>query len=192
MTWGRNVTEYHTIYTVLKDFSLPLAALIWAVYSWYRDNKRVLSIRQVGDSFSDRISSPLNGMTAYSIEVAITNDSPRANIVVAYYSLELPWKDDTLDPLPDPVDPMESDPTSTDYKIHPESIHVPREIVLNHRRYQNGRLGPGEAFRGYFLAKGEAPIPQDLRGLRCIEARFVVQDTRGKEYCSRPMYLHQH
>ncbi|MFZ3265191.1 MAG: hypothetical protein WA172_14400 [Terriglobales bacterium] len=48
-------------------------------------------------------------MTNYSVEVAITNDSPRANIVVAYYSLELPWKDDALDPLPDPI---EFDPPS--------------------------------------------------------------------------------
>ncbi|MFZ0317507.1 MAG: hypothetical protein WAL56_00140, partial [Candidatus Sulfotelmatobacter sp.] len=85
-----------TLYTVLKDFSLPLVALIWAVYSWSRENKRVLSIRQVGDQFSDRIAS--NGMTTFSIEVVVTNDSPRANIVIAYYDLELPWQDDELDP----------------------------------------------------------------------------------------------
>lgn len=81
-----------TICTILKSFSLPLAALIWAVYSWHRDNKRVLSIRQVGDSFSDRIAAAPDSLTTFSIEVAITNDSPRANIVIAYYELVLPWK----------------------------------------------------------------------------------------------------
>ena len=160
--------------------------LIWAVYSWYRDNKRVLSIRQVGTSFSDRISSGPGGAMNFSIELAITNDSPRANIVIAYYSLELPWKDDDLDPL---LDPTEFDPPSEFYQIHPESIQVSRETVINHRRYQNGKLSPGEAFRGHFLARGGNPIPEDLRQTE-VEARFVVEDTRGNEYRSGPIYLH--
>ncbi len=108
-TDARQVTGYSKLYTVLKDFSIPLAALIWVVVSWYRDNRRILSIRQVGDQYSDRITSRPDSLTNYSVEVAITNDSPRANIVVAYYSLELPWKDDALDPLPDPI---EFDPPS--------------------------------------------------------------------------------
>lgn len=176
-----------TLYTILKDFSLPLVALIWAVYSWYRDNKQVLSIRQVGDEFSDRVTS--NGMTTFSIEVVVTNDSPRANIVIAYYDLELPWEDDDFDPL---FDRGELEPPSELYTIHPESIQVERDKVLNHRRYQNGKLGPGEAFRGYFLAKGGSPIPEDLRRRERVEVRFTVQDTKGKEYRSGPMYLHLH
>jgi hypothetical protein len=175
-------------YTVLKDFSLPLAALIWAVFSWHRDNKRLLSIRQVGDSLSDRIAAP-NGITTFSIEVVITNDSPRANVVIAYYDLELPWKDDDFDPL---FDPGELDPPSEFYKIHPESIQVSREKVLDHRRYQDGKLGPGEAFRGHFLAKGGSPIPEDLRRTERVEVRFIVEDTRRKQYRSGPMYLHLH
>ncbi len=180
--------ELCRLYTVLKDFSIPLAALIWAVYSYYRDNKRVLSIRQVGHEYSDRITSKPNCMTNYSVEVAITNDSPRVNIVVAYYSLQLPWKDDSLDPL---LDPSEFDPPSQLYEIHPEPIQVERERVLNHRRYQSGKLGPGEAFRGFFLAKGASPVPQDLQNSDPIEVRFVVEDTRGREYRSGPIYLHR-
>jgi hypothetical protein len=81
-----------TLYTILKDFSLPLVALTWAVYSWYRDNKRVLSIRQVGDAYSERVADTPTGITTFSIEVVVTNDSPRTNIVIAYYDLELPRK----------------------------------------------------------------------------------------------------
>jgi len=128
--------EYPKLYTVIKDFSLPFAALIWAVYD-----------------------------------------------------LELPWKDDTLEPL---FDPGELDPPSELYEIHPEPIQVLREKVLNHRRYQDGKLGPGEAFRGYFLAKGECSIPQHLRGRERVEVRFIVEDTRRKQYRSGPMYLHLH
>ncbi len=177
------------IYDFLKDFSLPLAALIWAVYSWYRDNKRVLSIRQVGTFITDRVTSVHGVYTTFCIEVAITNDSPRANIVVAYYDLQLPWKEDELDPLYDPQDLY---PPSDFYQI-PESIKIPRDNVLNHRRYQNGRLAPGEAFRGFFLAKGHNLVPQDLlaatTGLDGIEIRCVVQDTRGRQYRSGPMEL---
>jgi hypothetical protein len=151
--------------------------------------KRVLSIRQLGDSFSDRVAGVPNGLTTFSIEVAITNDSPRANIVIAYYDLVLPWKDDDLELL---FDPGELDPPSGFYQIHPESIQVSRDKVLNHRRYQNGKLGPGEAFRGHFLAKGGSPIPEDLRSTECVEVRFVVEDTRRNQYRSGPMYLHLH
>ncbi len=178
-----------SVYTVLRDFALPLVAVFWAVWSWYLDNHRVLSIRQVGDSFSDRIAGAPDSLTTFSIEVAITNDSPRANIVIAYYDLELPWKDDDLNPLFDPAD---LDPPSGFYQIHPESIHVPRDKVLNHRRYQNGKLGPGEAFRGSFLAKGGSPIPEDLRRKEPVEVRFMVQDTKGRQYRSGAMYLHLH
>jgi len=175
-----------SLYGALKDFSLPLAALVWAVVSWYRDNKRVLSIRQVGDSFSDRIGTVSEVGTSFSIEVAITNDSPRANIVIAYYDLELPWKDDDLNPL---FDPQELDPPSEFYQIHPESIQVPRAKVLNHLRYQNGKLGPGEAFRGHFLARGGSPIPEDLQRTEAIEVRFLVEDTKGNKYRSGPMSM---
>jgi hypothetical protein len=109
--------------------------------------------------------------------------------VIAYYELVLPWKDDDLDPL---FDPRDLDPPSEFYEIHPESIHVPRDKVLNHRRYQNGKLSPGEAFRGSFLAKGGSPIPQDLRRKEPVEVRFIVEDTKGKQYRSDPMYLHLH
>jgi hypothetical protein len=178
-----------SVYTVLRDFALPLVAVFWAVWSWYLDNHRVLSIRQVGDSFSDRIAGAPDSLTTFSIEVAITNDSPRANIVIAYYDLELPWKDVDFHPL---LDPRDFDPPSELYWIHPESIQIPRDKVLNHRRYQNGKLGPGEAFRGYFLAKGGSPIPEDLRKTEAIEVQFVVEDTRGKQYRSGPLFFHYH
>jgi len=177
------------LYTMLKDFSLPLAALIWAIYSWRRDNKRVLSIRQVGSSITDRVTNVDGSFSTFSIEVAITNDSPRANIVVAYYDLELPWKDDELDPL---WDPRELYPPSDSYEVpFPVPHKVPRDSVLNHRRYQNGKLAPGEAFRGYFLARGSKSVPKDLVAQREIETRFIVQDTRGRRYRSDPMTLHR-
>jgi hypothetical protein len=153
-----------TLYTILKDFSLPLVALTWAVYSWYRDNKRVLSIRQVGDAYSERVADTPTGITTFSIEVVVTNDSSRTNIVIACYDLELPRKDDDFDPV---FDPRDLDPPSEFYKIHPESIQVERDKVLNHRRYQNGKLGPVRPFGAISWQKVE------VRFQRIFERRNV-------------------
>lgn len=109
--------------------------------------------------------------------------------MIAYYDIELPWNEPNFDPL---MDPKSLDPPTEHYTIHSVNMQVPREEVLNHRRYQNGRLAPGEAFRGYFLAKGDNPIPDDLKqggGERWIEAKFVVQDTMGRQFRA-PIYLH--
>jgi hypothetical protein len=176
-------------YNFLKDFSLPLLAIIWAVYTYYRQTNRKLFIRQVGDQYSDRIESAPDARTSYSVEVAITNDSAQAAIVIAYYDIEVPWNEPNLDPL---MDPRSTDPPKEFYTIHCFNMQVSREDVLNHRRFQNGKLMPGDTFRGYFLAKGDNPIPDDLRrdsNQRWIEAKFVIQDTKGREYRS-PIYLH--
>jgi hypothetical protein len=177
------------VYKLLKDFSLPLLAIVWAIYTWLRQNRRKLSIRQVGDQYSDRIDSSLNCLTTYSVEVAITNDSPQRTIAIAYYDIELPWNEPNLEPL---FDPRELDPPKDFYTIHNfGKTQVDRDKVLNHRRYQYGKLSPGEAYRGCFLAKGESPLPDDISNGsdRFIQATFVVQDTTGKKY-KAPIYLH--
>jgi hypothetical protein len=175
------------VYRLLKDFSLPLLAIIWAIYSYLRQHRRKLSIRQVGDEFKDSIAYSEQARTSYSIEVATTNDSPQTPIVIAWYSIELPWNEPDLEPVPDPKDT--NDPK--EFYIAPgKGVILHRDNVLNHRRYQNGRLGPGEAFRGFFLATGESSISSDLmsRERPFIKANFVVQDTTGREYKS-PIFL---
>jgi hypothetical protein len=182
------------VYNLLKDFSLPLLAIIWAVYSYLKQNRKKLSIRQLGDQYSNSITSQEGSRTSYSVEVAITNDSPQAPIVIAWYDIELPWNEASLDPLPDPKD-SDKPLDFYSYTTPAFSIQLDRENVLNHRRYQSGKLAPGEGFRGYFLAKGDMPIPNDLaiyekdRCDRFIEAKFVVKDTTGREYKS-PIHLH--
>jgi len=67
------------------------------------------------------------------------------------------------------------------YTIHSINMQVSREEVLNHRRFQNGKLMPGDTFRGYFLAKGDNPIPDDLKrdsNQRRIEARLLYKIQR--------------
>jgi hypothetical protein len=176
-------------YTWLKDIWLPVAALIWGVLAFWRQNRRKLSIRQVGSSITDRVTNFGDLQTLFSIEVAITNESPTANIVIAYYDLELPWKETELEPF---FDPAELDHPTTHYNKPGTSIQIPRENVLNHRRYQNGKLTPGDSLRGFFLAKGASLIPPDLipsDALTPIDVTFVIEDTTGKQYRSKPVHL---
>lgn len=146
----------------------------------------------MGDQYSDAIVSSEGLRTFYSLEVAITDDSPQASIVIAWYEIELPWNEPNFDPLPDPTD---LDSSKSFYTVPVPIQQIDRDQVLNHRRYQSGKLAPGEVLRGYFPAKGDMPIPSNLkitekdRCDRFIDAKFVVQDTTGKEYKS-PIRLH--
>lgn len=168
-------------YSWLKDVWLPVTALIWGGWTYYRQNLRRLSIRQVGGSVTDRVTRVNDTVTTFQVEVAITNDSPHATVVIAYYHLELPWNDPQFEPLPDPV------PRDV-YKMPGSSLEWQREWVINHRRYQFGKLEPGDCFQGLFLARGLNPLPRDLVAKSGIEIQFVVQDTRGKMY-KRPVTL---
>ena len=183
-------TIAHDPYNVLKDFGLPIAVLVWSVLSFWQQNRRKLSIRQVGSSITDKVTRR-ETVTTFRVEVVITNDSPHATIVIAYYNLQLPWNESELIPL---LDPRELVPPDDFYTEYPPGIKTHRDNVLNHRRYQFGKLAPGDAFRGFFIATGSEPIPRDLlsaqeRG-RHIDAYFIVQDTTGKNYRStKPMEL---
>ena len=73
-------------YTVVKDFAVPLTALLWTVFAWCREKWRnVLIVQEDIKMFSvlNRVSE-LQGMptTTFALQVVVTNDSPRANIVI--------------------------------------------------------------------------------------------------------------
>ena len=170
-------------YTVLKDFAVPLTALAWGILIWWRDNRRVLSIHQIGSSITSRVSE-VEGqdITTFALdEIIITNDSPKANIVIAHYDVKPPWADPDIEALPDP---KEGSPASDSYTVYSSDVDHPREWVINHHRFQYGKLAPGDTIRGAFLARGKAPIPRE----RCrqrqngIEVAFVVTDTKGNTY----------
>lgn len=171
-------------YTVLKDFAVPLTALALGICMWWRDNRHILSIGQIGSSVTSRVSD-VEGQctTIFALdEIIITNDSPRSNIVVARYDLKPPWADAEIEILPDP---KEGSPPSDRYTVSGIDIDHPREWVINHHRFQCGKLAPGDTIRGTLLARGRAAVPEDLRGRQGengIEVAFVVTDTKGKTY----------
>jgi hypothetical protein len=110
---------------------------------------------------------------------SITNDSPKATITIASFSVVPPWADKDIEALPDPKQVV---PESDRYTVYGSYIDHPREWTLNHLRFQHGRLQPGDTIRGTFLAKGSNPIPTDLRKNEAIVVEFVVKDTKGNVY----------
>lgn len=169
------------LYTIAKDFAVPITALVWGITTWVRDNRRILSIQQIGSSVTSRIAV-LEGMftTVFVVdEVLITNDSPKATITIASYSVDPPWADLEIEAL---ADPKELVPQSDQYSVFGYHVKYPRKGVINHLRFQDARLQPGDTIRGTFLAKGKNEIPMDLGDGRGIAIEFIVKDTKGKAY----------
>ena len=154
-----------------------LALLAWTVWSWCRSERRVLTIHQHGDNIINCVHHHRDLCTTFMIQVAVTNDSPKRTIVIADYWLEVPWKEDGWWPI---GDPKEMD--QTHYVVYDTFINYPREMGINHRRFEEGRLGPGDTIRGLFFAHGTASIPADLYEHEWIESQFIVTDTEGHRY----------
>ena len=71
-----------------------LAGLTWAVWSWWRNERRVLNIHQHGDNVVNCVHHPRDGCTVLMIQVSVTNNSPKRTVVVKDYWLQVPWNED--------------------------------------------------------------------------------------------------
>ena len=49
------------------------------------------------------------------------------------------------------------------YSIPGSSERYPRDAVINHRSYGEGKLAPGDTIEGYLLGYGYLPIPREIR-----------------------------
>ncbi|MGD0578872.1 MAG: hypothetical protein ABSC08_08080, partial [Bryobacteraceae bacterium] len=86
---------------------IPIAALAWAVFVWRRDNRRRLTIRQVGSNIENVVLA-LDVGAAFILNAAITNDSPKLTIVIHHFDLGLLWCDPEFDWLDDPLERVPS------------------------------------------------------------------------------------
>jgi hypothetical protein len=165
---------------------LTTAGLAWGIYVWRRDNRRVLSVRQTG-GYVENVVLALDGglTTAIMLNTVITNDSPKTTIVIRHFDVELLWKDDEFDWLPDPAEMV---PSGSSYTYSGTFLSYRRDMVLNHHRYEQGKLGPGDSIRGLLMGKSLASIPDDLLHGERVQMRLVVYDTKGKKY-SAPFEL---
>jgi len=157
-----------------------LLGVTFAVWSWLRSERRKLSIQQHGDNIINTVYHRTEFSTLFMLEVSITNDSPKRTIVISHYELEFPWNDPDFSPLRDPADNEEPR-----YHFHDTLIEYPRDMVMNHRRLELGKLNPGDTIKGLFMARGRASIPHDLYQGEWIPVTFIVVDTEGKCYAKK-------
>jgi hypothetical protein len=179
------LTPYVTMFP-LGGWVLTIVALAWGIYVWRRDNRQVLSVRQTGSDIENVVLALDGGLTtAIMLNTVITNDSPKATIVIRHFDVELLWKDEEFDWLPDPAEMV---PCGSSYAYSGTLLSYRRDMVLNHHRYEQGKLGPGDSIRGLLMGKSLASIPDDLLHGDRVQMRLVVYDTKGKKY-SAPFEL---
>ncbi len=160
---------------------LSLMSIGWHIFAWWRDRRRSLIVIQRGNSIINCVMTVEGGATAFIIDLAVINNSPRAHVVIRHFDLELLWNDLQFDWLPDP---LELEGAKEYYSIPGTSITYPREMVLNHRSYDQGKLEPGDVAQGLLLGWGSAEIPKDLRHGSSITMKVSVLDQTGKRHSS--------
>ena len=176
---------YVTMFPIV-GWALAALGLAWGIYVWRGDNQRVLSVRQAGSDVENVVLALNEGLTtAIMLNTVITNDSPKATIVIRHFDVELLWKDDEFDWLPDPAEMV---PSGSSYTYYGTLLSYRRDMVLNHHRYEQGKLGPGDSIRGLLMGKSLASIPDDLLHGDRVQMRLLVYDTKGKKY-SAPFEL---
>jgi len=112
----------------------------------------------------------------------ISNESTRKPAVLAHFQLRLPWKDEYLDLLPDPDEVGKSE-----YVI-PGSTNMlwrySRDMILNHRVDDEGKLDPGDVIEGALLFNGMEPIPVDVPHGSTMEAELRIFLQSGRFFSS--------
>jgi hypothetical protein len=175
------VDVLHTVKPLLPVVAslISLAGFAWAIFVYNRDNRRSLVVRQIGSAVENVILSMNDGLTtAIMLNAVLVNDSSKAVLVIARFELKLLWKDTEFDWL---FDPAEISPAKVHYE-YSSVLKYPRDKVLNHRRYELGKLAPGDSLKGLLMGKGTATIPAEFRQGQTVTMKLVVHDTRGKKY----------
>jgi hypothetical protein len=149
------------------------------VYTSQIERRHRLLIFQRHEDFVNRIEQWEGELTTFVFYVSIINNSLRTPVIILGYDLELEWKDDQFDWLPDPA---ELDPPGKAYKFAGDAVSYPRDEVINHRVFGQGRLVPGEVLEGALLARGYGAIPANYRNGQTIPLKFSVVDQDYKRH----------
>lgn len=169
---------------VISLISLVVAglSLAWNIYNSVAARKGKLSIRHgESDNISNSVFQLHEYVTAFLMDLVISNDSPSRTITIHDMWIEIPWRDEFLNPLADPAE-LGAEKV---YRFSMSSLEYPRDMVINHRKLGHGKLAPGDTLSGMFLLQGTAPVPFDLYGGRWIPVTVCVLDASGKIHRSK-------
>jgi hypothetical protein len=133
------------------------------------DRQVGVEIEQVGGVYDSRIFQLRGGLTAYILDLAITNQTQKT-IYCDDIELSLPWQDDFFHWL---QDPREEDGSSVYRFPRRNALEFPRHKVLNHLLLENGVLMPRRPVRGRLLGIGR-PLPGTQRHGQRVEVRLRI------------------
>jgi len=173
-----------TISLVIGSLGLLVAAisLFWNIYNSVAGRRGTLSIRHgESDNVTNSVFALEQYVTAFLMNLVISNDSVSRTVTIQDMWLEIPWKDDFLHVLPDPTELGKENV----YRFTMSALEYPYDMVINHRKLGHGKLAPGDTISGMFLLQGTAPVPFDLYGGRWIRVTVCVLDTSGKTHRSK-------
>ena len=139
-----------------------------------------LSIHPIVTRAESKMFDQVGGGTGVMIHFAIANDSDRL-IRVEEYKIEIPWSDPDFALL---EDPRRKGSRADGYSFGRWFYPYNRELVLNHRTGRQGviRSGPDQWLKGFLLAEGPYPIPEDYPHHEWTEVQLVIFDNRGNRY----------
>jgi hypothetical protein len=140
---------------------------------------RGLSLIQIGTSIESGTFDLIPGGTGYMLSVAICNDS-NCDISLHDLRLKIPWSEPQFHWLEDPLHKV---PREFVYSF-PEGgpMGFDRDVVLNHRIDQQGKLYPGDCLEGLLLGVGQERAPVEYRDRQRVQTRLSVFDERGNRY----------
>lgn len=160
--------------------------IVWNLYTRAADEKAALSIgHDEGNNIVNTVIQFDKYVTGFLLDIVVANKSPNRTITAKDYWLEIPWKDENLHPL---LDPAEIDGGQI-YRFAGTHLEYPRDMVINHRRLSQGKIGPGEAISGLFMVQGTAPVPFGFGKNEFIPVAVAVRDTNGKIHRSKATFV---
>jgi len=150
--------------------TLSIIAIIWQIISWNKDRIIHLNIIQSGTEITNCILDE----HIIILDVAIINTGRQPTTIIGF-NIEIPGFKGNIEFLEDPKQKEQN------YYIVKSGLNYPREVLVNHKKYDEGILLPGVSISGLAIA----------RTLDTIESRkkigslnFYVVDHKMKKHKS--------
>jgi hypothetical protein len=138
-----------------------------------------LSVFQNSNFVETNVFDLESGGTGYILSVMVHNESDQV-VQLQAFRLEIPWWENSFRWL---QDPFRESPRQYTYSYPaPGPAGFERDVVLNHRLGDQGRIMPGDWLEGLLLGVGDEPIPEEHCDRQRIEMPLSIFDGQGNRY----------
>lgn len=69
------------------------------------------------------------------------------------------------------------------------TLEFPRDMLINHRKFTEGVMKPGDLIEGKLMGRGPTPIPKNFPHGSEIEMTLSTFDHRGKPHKTKFMFF---